>query len=56
MNTKNKLNEHTANLALAYAPAIVAHVGRNFAKPIPRLAKVEQKSFVQKLLAMGKKR
>lgn len=50
-----KMNEHTANLALAHAPAVVAHIGRNFAKPVPRLAKVEQKSFVQKLIAMGKK-
>jgi hypothetical protein len=54
MNTKNKLNEHTANLALAVAPAIVAKVGRNFAKPIPRLAKVEEKSFLQKLFLSQK--
>ena len=57
MNTKNKLNEHTANLALAYAPAIVAHVGRNFAKPIPRLTTNSKPvSYLEKLLAMGKKR
>ena len=50
-----KMTEHTANVALAYAPAIVAHVGRNFAKPVPRLAKPVNKSFLQKLIAMGKK-
>lgn len=51
-----KMNEHTANLALAHAPAVVAHIGRNFAKPIPRLAKtVVQKSYLQKLIEMGKK-
>ena len=51
-----KLSEHTANLAMGYAPAIVATVGRNFAKPIPRLAvKPEQKSFVQRLLNMKKR-
>jgi hypothetical protein len=54
MNTKNKLNEHTANLALSQAPAIV--IGRNFAKPVPRLAKtVKAKSFMEKLLGSRKK-
>jgi hypothetical protein len=56
MNTKNKLNEHTANLALAYAPAIVAHVGRNFAKPIPRLATNSKPvSYLEKLIKFGRK-
>lgn len=53
---KNKMNEHTANLALAHAPAIVAHIGRNFAKPIPRLAKPAPPiSYLQKLIKFGRK-
>ena len=51
-----KFSEHTANLAMGYAPAIVATVGRNFAKSIPRLAaKPVEKSFIQRLLSMKKR-
>ena len=52
---QDKHTEFTANVALGYAPAKVAKIGRNFAKPIPRLAKPQEKTFLQKLLAMGKK-
>ncbi len=45
-------SEFSANIALQAAS--VAHIGRNFAKPIPRLVKPVQKSFVQRLLAMKK--
>ena len=47
MITKNKLSEHTANMAMAVAPAI--KVGANFAKPIPRKVAEKKKSFWQKL-------
>jgi hypothetical protein len=47
METKNKLNEHTANLALSQATAQVFNVGRNFAKPIPRKVAENKKSFWQ---------
>ena len=50
-----KQTEFTANLALTNAPANVARIGRNFAKPIPRVANAQQKTFLQKLIAMGKK-
>lgn len=53
--SKDKQTEYTANVAMGYAPAKVAKIGRNFAKPIPRLVKQEQKTFLQKLIAMGKK-
>ena len=48
-----KHTEHTANLALATAPQI--KVGKNFAKPIPRLQKHQEKSFVQRLMNMKKR-
>jgi hypothetical protein len=48
---KNKDTEYTANVAMTNAPAIVAKIGRNFAKPIPRIAKQQEKSFLQKLFA-----
>lgn len=50
MNTKH--TEHTANLAMAQAPAIVAKIGRNFAKPIPRKVAENKKSFLQKLMKL----
>ena len=50
-----KQTEFTANVALGHAPANVAKIGRGFAKPIPRLQNATQKTFLQKLLAMGKK-
>lgn len=52
MNTKNKYSEHTANVAMSYAPANVAKVGRNFAKPIPRIVRENKKSFLQKLFKL----
>mgnify|MGYP003404550663 CR=1 FL=1 len=52
MNTKNKLNEHTANLAMASAPALSVKIGRNFAKPIPRKVAENKKSFLQKLMKL----
>lgn len=48
-----KHTEHTANLALAQAPQL--KIGKNFAKPIPRLQKPVEKSFVQRLLNMKKR-
>ena len=48
METKNKLNEHTANLAMSYAPAVVAKIGHSFAKPIPRIVREKKKSFWDK--------
>ena len=50
MNTKDKLNEHTANLVMAQAPMV--KIGRNFAKPIPRKVAENKKSFLQKLLKL----
>jgi hypothetical protein len=49
METKNTKSEFTANTWMASAkPA--AKVGRNFAKPVPRLARKEnKKSFLQKM-------
>ena len=48
---KNKDTEFTANVAMTNAPANLK-IGRNFAKPIPRLAKQQQqKSFLQKLFS-----
>ena len=52
MNTKNKHSEHTANVAMSQAPAIVAKIGRNFAKPIPRIVRENKKSFLQKLFKL----
>ena len=50
MNTKNKLSEHTANLAMGAAPMVT--IGRNFAKPIPRKVAENKKSFLQKLMKL----
>lgn len=50
MNTKNKYSEHTANVAMSYAPANVAKIGRNFAKPIPRKVAEKKFSFLQRLM------
>lgn len=47
---KNKDTEYTANVAISNAPATIK-IGRNFAKPIPRLANKQQKTFLQKLFA-----
>jgi len=44
----NKHTEHTANLAMSIAPAVVAKIGRNFAKPIPRKVLEKKKSFWDK--------
>lgn len=38
-----KDSEHTANVALSYAPTL--KVGANFAKPIPRKVRENKKSF-----------
>lgn len=38
-----KDSEHTANIALSYAPTL--KVGANFAKPIPRKVRENKKSF-----------
>jgi hypothetical protein len=43
---KTKHTEHTANLAMAVAPAI--KVGANFVKPIPRKILEKKKSFWDK--------
>ena len=52
----DKLSEHTANLAMGYAPAIVAKVGHNFVKPIPRLVRENNKgTFISRLMALSKK-
>lgn len=49
-----KHTEHTANLALATAPAV--KIGTNFAKPIPRLqAPKKELSYLQRLVKFGKK-
>lgn len=49
MKTTDKLNEHTANLALSQATAQVFNMGRNFVKPIPRKVAEKKKSFLQRL-------
>jgi hypothetical protein len=55
-----KFSEFTANVAMAQAgfvPASTAKIGRNFAKPIPRLAmRKEKNSFLVRLIAFGKTR
>ena len=52
---RNRETEYTANVAFTNAPANVK-VGRNFAKPIPRLvAQKPQQTFMQKLLAKSVK-
>lgn len=53
MNTKH--TEHTANLAMAQAPAVVAKIGRNFAKPIPRKVAEKKGNFLSRLQAYAKK-
>jgi hypothetical protein len=37
---------------MAQAPAVVAKIGRNFAKPIPRKVAENKKSFLQKLMKL----
>ena len=50
--TVKKQTEHTANLALSQATAIVFNAGRNFAKPIPRKVAENKKSFMQRLMKL----
>lgn len=53
MNTKDKLNSYTANIAMAQTATLTnIKVGCNFAKPIPRKVAENKKSFLQRLMKL----
>lgn len=53
---RDKLNEHTANLALAQAPAIASNmtIGLHFAKPAPSRSWKQKRSMAQTFRALFK--